>query len=163
MFSGILLEFFITSRYRCLQVFFLVSETKAMIKHQKWTQGKILSLRQIILQQTNKKAEEWPRSLFPHRWTFCPLVLLAIRKEAGSYSDTVHLHVSWGNFLFLLFVSRVVFIYFGEMALIFSSHHIVSLGISQSSFQIHMVHMIGFRCRNCHVGIMSGKQNSGRV
>ena len=43
---------------------------------------------------TNKKAEEWPRSLFPHRWTFCPLFLLAIRKEAGSYSDTVHLHVS---------------------------------------------------------------------
>ena len=31
MFSGILLEFTITSQYRCLQVFFLVSETKGMI------------------------------------------------------------------------------------------------------------------------------------
>ena len=49
MFSGILLEFIITSRYRCLQVFFLVSETKGMIKHQKWTHRKILSLRQEIL------------------------------------------------------------------------------------------------------------------
>ena len=52
---------------------------------------------------------------------------------------------------------------FGEMALVFSSHHSVLLGISQSSFQIHKIHMIRFRCRNNDVGLMSGKQNSGRV